>query len=53
MQERKMDVRRISQTNLTLPQLLTIQSYVEMVDRLLEEQQFTPELKKPSLSVKR
>jgi hypothetical protein len=53
MQERKMDVRRISQTSLTLPQLLTIQSYVEMVDRLLEEQQFTPELKKPPVSVKR
>ncbi|MBI2683158.1 MAG: hypothetical protein HYX26_08085 [Acidobacteriales bacterium] len=53
MQERKIDIRRISQTNLSLPQLLTIQSYVEMVDRLLDDQQFTPELKKPPQSVKR
>ena len=53
MQERKIDFRRISQSNLTLPQLLNIQSYVDLVDHLLEDQQFTPELKKPPQSIKR
>ena len=52
MQDRKIDFRRISQSNLTLPQLINIQSYVELVDRLLEDQQFTPELRKPPRPVK-
>jgi hypothetical protein len=47
MDSPKPDLRRISQTNLTRQQIMNIQSYLELVDRLLDDKHFTPELKKP------
>jgi hypothetical protein len=47
MDSPKPDLRRISQATLTRQQIMNIQSYVDLVDRLLDDQRFTPELKKP------
>lgn len=51
MDSPKPDVRRISQVTLTRQQIMNIQSYVDLVDRLLDDKHFTPELKKPARRV--
>jgi hypothetical protein len=47
MESPKPDPRRASQINLSRQQIMNIQSYVDLVDQLLDDKHFTPELKKP------
>jgi hypothetical protein len=46
MDSPKPDLRRVSQATLTRQQIMNIQSYLDLVDRLLDDKHFTPELKK-------
>lgn len=47
MQNPKQDPRRITTTGTRTPKSMSIAQYVDLVDRLLEKEDFTPIVKKP------
>jgi hypothetical protein len=52
MQNAKQDTRRITTTGMRAPKNMSIAQYVDLVDRLLEKEDFTPLVKKPPQPVR-
>jgi hypothetical protein len=52
MQTARPELRRITHHGSNAPKAMSIQQYVELVDRLFEAQQFAPTVKKPPQPVR-
>jgi hypothetical protein len=52
MQTARPDTRRITHHGTSAPKAMSIQQYVDLVDRLFERETFVPEVKKPPQPVR-